>query len=489
MNYKPVVAENQSNGSAGKARVKKVPIKDYILLPLCTQDPLFFFSSKDSSGDGFKPSGEEEKKDAEDPRNEDNEVLSTKEPRVNQEKEANVSSTNNINIVSPTTNVASIKDNAVNKNIVYRCADDPNMPNLEKIVYSDDDEDVGAEADMNNLDTNIPVNPIATTKIHKDHPDEQIIRDIHATPQTRRMTKSVTDHADLPYDKRAIRTKWIYKNKKDKRGIVVRNKARLVAQGYTQEERIDYDEVFALVARIKAIRLFLAYASFKDFVVYQMDVKNAFLYGNIKEKVYVYQPPGFEDSEFPDRVYKTASTPMETLKPLMKDENAEDVDVHLYRSMIGSLIIFKYLKGQPKLGLWYPKDSPFDLKAYTDSDYAGASLDRKSTTGGCQFLRSRLILWQCKKQTVIANSTTEAEYIAASNYYGQAYTYYCQLKVNADRHKLTTTVDVNALEGKIIIVILVRDICPCRKVFIKQLNRNGGHESHLKSIEKSDGWQ
>ncbi|GKE68757.1 hypothetical protein Tco_1526829 [Tanacetum coccineum] len=189
---------------------------------------------------------------------------------------------------------------------------------------------------------------------------------------------------------------------------------------------------------------------------------------------------GFEDPEFPDRVYKvekalyglhqapracqdkyvdeilkkfrfstmnTASTPMETSKPLLKDTEAKDVDVHLYRSMIRSLMyltasrpdimfvvcacarfqvipkvsqlhavkrIFRYLKGQPKFGLWYPKDSPFDLEAYTDSDYAGASLDRKSTTRGCQFLRSRLISWQCKKQTVGANSTTEAEYVVAS---------------------------------------------------------------------------
>ncbi|GKA32000.1 hypothetical protein Tco_0718367 [Tanacetum coccineum] len=149
---------------------------------------------------------------------------------------------------------------------------------------------------------------------------------------------------------------------------------------------------------------------------------------------------------------KTASTPIETNKALLKDEEAEDVDVHLYRSMIGSLMyltasrpdimfvvcacarfqvtpkvshlhavkrIFRYLKGQPKLGLWYPRDSPFDLEAFSDSDYARASLDRKSTTGGCQFLGKRLISWQCKKQTIVANSTTKAEYVAAANCYGQ----------------------------------------------------------------------
>nr|GEV86188.1 hypothetical protein [Tanacetum cinerariifolium] len=182
MNYKPVVLENQSNGSAGKARVESVPNKDYVLLRLWTQDPLLSSSSKDSPGDGFKPSGEEEKKDNKDPRNNDNEVLSTEEPRVNQEKDANVNCTNNITTVSLTVNVTGIKDNVVDKNIVYGCADDPNMPNLEEIVYLDVDKDVGAEADMSNLDTYIPVSPIPTTRIHKDHSFEQIIRDIHSTP-------------------------------------------------------------------------------------------------------------------------------------------------------------------------------------------------------------------------------------------------------------------------------------------------------------------
>ncbi|GKC16994.1 putative ribonuclease H-like domain-containing protein [Tanacetum coccineum] len=120
---------------------------------------------------------------------------------------------------------------------------------------------------------------------------------------------------------------------------------------------------------------------------------------------------------------KTARTPIETQKALLKDADVYACARFQVNPKVSHLHavkrIFRYLKGQPKLGLWYPKDSPFDLVAYTDSDYAGASLDRKSTTGGCQFLGCRLISWQCKKQTVVANSTTEAEYIAASNCYGQ----------------------------------------------------------------------
>ncbi|GJU71816.1 putative ribonuclease H-like domain-containing protein [Tanacetum coccineum] len=398
MNSEPVVVGNQSKGIAGtkacentgKARVETVPSKNYILLPFLTQDPPFFSSSKDSPNAGLKPLGEEEKNDAEYLENKDSEVPNTEEPRVNQEQDESVNSTNNINTVSSTVNTASIEDNVVNENRVYGCADDPNMPNLEEIVYSEDDEGVGVEADMNNLDTFMPVSLIPTTRIHNDRPFEQIIRDLHSAPQTRRMTKSVTEHGTKSreiYGKRVIGTKWIYRNKKDERGIVVRNKAKLVAQGYTQEEGIDYDEVFAPVARIEAIRLFLAYASFKDFVVYQMDVKSAFLYGKIKEEVYVCQPLGFEDPEFSDRrgqidknlfikrvkgptseqkdigifisqdkyvdailkkfgfsTMKTASTPMETSKSLMKDENAEDVDVHLYRSMIGSLMYLTSLR-------------------------------------------------------------------------------------------------------------------------------------------------
>nr|GEY36273.1 hypothetical protein [Tanacetum cinerariifolium] len=230
---------------------------------------------------------------------------STEEPRVNQEKDS-VNSTNRVN-------AASNEVNAVGRKSSIKLPDDPNMPELEDIsIFKDSKKDVGTKADMTNMDTNIYVSPIPTTKIHKDHLVEQINRGIHSAPQNRRMTKSVTDHepkkviqaltdpswietikdellqfklqqvwtlVDLPYGKRAIGTKWIYINKKDERGIVVRNKARLVAYVYTQEEGIDYDE---------------------------MDVKSAFLYGKIEEEVYVCQPSGFEDLKFTDRVFKVA---------------------------------------------------------------------------------------------------------------------------------------------------------------------------------------
>ncbi|GKE02083.1 putative ribonuclease H-like domain-containing protein, partial [Tanacetum coccineum] len=189
-----------------------------------------------------------------------------------------------------------------------------------------------------------------------------------------------------------------------------------------------------------------------------MDVKSAFLYGTIEDEVYVTQPPGFKDPNHPDKVYKvvkalyglhqaprawsmlmtlslalqtrsydkyvaeilkkfnytdvkSASTPVDLEKPLVKDGDADDVDVHLY--MLGIIV------NRLKSGSYRVKDSPFELVAYTDSDYAGATQDRKSTTRGCQFLGNRLISWQCKKQTVVATSTTEAEYVAAASCCGQ----------------------------------------------------------------------
>ncbi|GJW07516.1 putative ribonuclease H-like domain-containing protein [Tanacetum coccineum] len=390
INYKPVVVGNQSNGNA------------------CTK-------ACDDAG---------EKKDAEDLENKDSEVPSTEEPRVNQEKDANINNTNNIDTT-------------------YECADDPNMPNLEEIVYSNDDEDNDAEADMNNLNTFMPVSPIPTTRLHKDHPLEQIIRDIHSAPQTRRMTKSVTEHepkkviqalkdpswieamqeellqfklqqvwtlVDLPYGKRAIGTKWVYRNKKDERGIVIRNKARLVAQGYTQEEGINYGKTLqeqqpkALVSNNKGNEANAVKAS------------SCWVW-RPKQKVLDHGNPQ-QDLKDKGVIDSGCSRHMTGNKSYLTDYEEIDGGFVSFRgNSKGGKIIGKDFKLTDESH--HPKDSPFDLEAYTDSDYAGISLVKKSTTGGCQFLRSRLISWQCKKQTVVANSTTKEEYVAASNCYGQ----------------------------------------------------------------------
>nr|GEY21907.1 putative ribonuclease H-like domain-containing protein [Tanacetum cinerariifolium] len=317
-------------------------------------------------------------------------------------------STNNFNTASPSVNAVSLNFRIAKKFSFVdpsKYPDDPDMLELEDIVYSDDKEDVGAKADLSNLETNIPVSPIPTTRVHKDYPVNQII--------------------DLPKGKRAIGSKWVFRSKKDERGTVIKNKARLVAQGHTQDEGIDYDEVFAPVKRIEAIRLFLAYASFMGFMVYQMDVKNGFLYRTIKEEVYVCQPLGFEDPDYPDKVYmvvkalyglhqaprawkfgftdvKSASTHIETEKPLLKDPDGEDADVHIYRSMIGSLMYFTSSRPDIMFAVCAckrfqvtPKVSHLHAVKRIFSDCDGASFDRKSTTGGCQFLGYRLISWQC----------------------------------------------------------------------------------------------
>nr|GEU78657.1 retrovirus-related Pol polyprotein from transposon TNT 1-94 [Tanacetum cinerariifolium] len=398
MNYKPIVAGIQSNNFAGSKANDNAghAMKE---------------KAHSSQDDGFQPLSDHGKKVDEDPRQESK--------CKDQEKEYNVNSTNN---------------------------------DISTFNFSSDHEDDDEMADMNNLDTTIK---------------EELLQF---------KLQEVWTLVDLPNVKRAIGIKWVFRNKKDERGIVITNKARLVAQGHTQEEGINYDEVIAQVT----------------------DVKSDFLYEKIEEEVYVCKPLGFKDLEFLDKVYKVekalygqlklvehvyvddiifgltkkescnafekmmhekfqmssmgeltfflrlkvkqkqdgifisqdkyvaeilkkyeftkiknARKPMETQKPLLKDKDDEEIDVHMYRSMIGSLMyvissrpdimfvvcvcaryqvnpkvshlhavkrMFKYLKGQPKIGLWYPKDSLFDLIAYNNSEYARASFDRKSTT-------------------------------------------------------------------------------------------------------------
>jgi hypothetical protein len=359
-----------------------------------------------------------------------------------------------------------------------------------------------------------------------------------------------------------VGTKWVFRYKQDEHGVVTRNKARLVAKGYSQVKGLDFDETYAPVARLEAIRILLSYGTYHGFKLYQMDVKSSFLNGPIKEEVYVEQPLGFEDSEYPTHVYnlskalnglkqapsawyeclrdflltngfkvrkadptlftktiskdlficqiyvddiifqstnktsceefsrimiqkfemsmkgklnyflgfqikqlqegtficqtkyiqdilkkfgmknaKPIKTPMGTNGNLDLDTGGKSVDQKVYWSKIGSLLylcasrsdimlsvcmcarfqanpneihlramkrIMRYLVYTPKFGLWYPKGSTFDLIGYSDADYAGCKIDRKSTSGTCPFLGRSLVSWASKKQNSVVVSTAEA---------------------------------------------------------------------------------
>ncbi|GKA13234.1 putative ribonuclease H-like domain-containing protein, partial [Tanacetum coccineum] len=378
----------------------------------------------------------------------------------------------------------------------------PPVPNISSMdntgIFGNayDDEDVEEKVDMNNVISSYTVPDTSFTKFHKNHPEDQVIGSLKTHVQTRHMTKineerglislvHKLNHKDLYNCLFAcflsqMELKKLVQALKDPNWVEAMQDELLqfkLLKGHTQEEGIDYDEVFARVARIESIRLFLAYASFKDFVVYQMDKSDGIFISQDKYVAEILKKFDFAS-------VKTANTPMETNKALVKDEEVEDVDVHLYRLMIGSLMyltasrpdimfavcacarfqvtpktshfnivkmIFRYLKGQPKLGLWYPRDSPFDLEAFSDSDYAGASLDRKSTTGGCQFLGKRLISWQCKKQTIVANSTTEVEYVVAANYYRHNLVFHSKTKHIEIRHHFIR----DSYEKKLIQVIKI----------------------------------
>ncbi|GKA04752.1 retrovirus-related pol polyprotein from transposon TNT 1-94, partial [Tanacetum coccineum] len=379
-----------------------------------------------------------------------------KKKNASTKKATQATSTNTLSTVRPFVNTT----NTNNISAASTPTEDDSDAFLTTSIFNGayDDEDVGTEADFNNMDNTIDVIPIPTLRIHKVHPKDQILGDPKLAIQTRgRIQKASTAQQALNIIQALQDESWVEAMQEELLQFKLQKVWVLVDLSYgKKEEGIDYDEVFAPVAKIEAIRLFLAFASYMGFTVYQIDVKSAFIYGTIREEVYVHQPPGFVDPAHPNKVYKvikalyglhqaprawyetlssfllengfrrgtidktlfikknkrdiiTATTPIESNKPLVKDEDGVDVDVHIYR----------YLKHQPKLRLWYPKDSPFELKAYSDSDYGGASLDRKSTIDSCQFLGRRLISWQCKKQTIMANSTTEAEYVVAANCCGQ----------------------------------------------------------------------
>ncbi|GJT82822.1 putative ribonuclease H-like domain-containing protein [Tanacetum coccineum] len=594
MNYVPVTTGTRTNEYSGTQEdqnactfpEKDGTSQDCIVMPIWKDTSYFDSSSKQIGNDDPKSISDDPKENEDDSYDESN----------GKEKSEDDSSTKQDNTADQPVNTASpgLSIGGTPEDMV---GPSNSLEATQFEFFNDEDE---PDVDLGNIPKSYAVPTTPHTRIHINHPLTNVIGDIQSSIQRRMMKEPAPEQGFLSavdeakthenlhtclfayflsqeeqkrifkaLSHRAISTKWVFRNKKDERGIVIRNKVRLVSQGHTQEEGIDYDEVFSPVARTEAIRLFLAYAFFMGFMVYQMYMKSAFLYGQIEEEVYVCQPLGFEDPDYPDMVYKvikalyglhkaprawyetlanyllgngfhrgkidqklfikkkkgdillvqiyvddiifgftkkelctefeklmkdkfqmssmgeltfflglhlqqkkdiifiiqdkyvdeilmkfnytevkSASTSVDLEKPLVKDGDGTDVDEQIYRFMIGSLMylttsrpditfavcacakfqatpktshlivvkrIFRYLKGKPTLGLWYSRDSPFEIVAYTDSDYARATQDRKSTIGGCQFLGDRLISWQCKKQTMVAASTTEAEYVAAAS--------------------------------------------------------------------------
>ncbi|GJY04358.1 putative ribonuclease H-like domain-containing protein [Tanacetum coccineum] len=423
MNYEPFTAGNQTNGdacieknvNAGQAGQEKESDHEYILLPFMpSNSPLS--SSTQISDD----------KDADEVPGKGDECVN-KVSRSN-DQERTDSSTQDINNVGPSINTPSTNINTAH-----------------------DDEDVGVEADLNNLETTMNVSPIHTIRIHRVHPKEQIIGDLNLATQTRRMINYYKEHAkvyfvcNLPGFEDPQFIDKVYKVEKALYGLHQAPRAwcMLMISSLGLQRSLMVESSSRLMKRDSNEVV----GDLTFFLGLQVQQK--------EDGIFISQDKYMADilKKFDFVTVKTSSTPIETNKALIKDEEAKDMDIHLYISMTGSLMyliasrpdimfavcacarfqaylkvspsscIMKrsldYLKGQPKLGLWYPRDSPFDLEAFSNSDYARASLDRKSIIGGCQLLSKRLISWQCKKQTIVANSTTEAEYVAAANCCGQ----------------------------------------------------------------------
>ncbi|GJT01363.1 putative ribonuclease H-like domain-containing protein [Tanacetum coccineum] len=286
MNYVPVVAGTNSNDlvgteesiGAGHSSKETGSSQDYILMPLWKDGSLFDSSSKNASNDEPQPSSDAGKKD--------DEGVNKESGIDDQERPKN--STQDVNTTGPSINTASTNVNtgSLNINTVSPIVTTAPLEATHADFFGDE-----TEVDMSNITTTYPVPSTPNTRIHKDHSLDHVIGDVQSGVQTRRMTKTTNEQGFISAVYEGKTHKDLYtclfacflsrkepkRNKKGERGIVIRNKARLVVHGYTQEEGIDYNEVLALIARIEAIRLFLAYTSFKDFVVYQMDMKSVFL--------------------------------------------------------------------------------------------------------------------------------------------------------------------------------------------------------------------
>nr|GEU56466.1 uncharacterized mitochondrial protein AtMg00810-like [Tanacetum cinerariifolium] len=313
-------------------------------------------------------------------------------------------------------NERSLTVNATGTNEDNKLTFDPNMPALEDVGTFDflnEDEDDDAVADMNNLDITIQVSPTPTIRIHKDHPLDQVIKDLHLATQTTNMTNNLEEHrwmSRVLFFMGRLKKRCMYVNHRDL-------KIQTFLIEYTRLKKHYMDYIKLLEPRMKPCQHIYWTMDFKEEKLTRPCLSKGLQVKQKNDGIFISQDKYVDEilKKFRFIEVKNASTPMETQNPLLKDEDGEEVDVHMYKSMIGSLMyltfsrpnimfavcvcaryqlnpkfshlhavkrIFRYLKGHPKLGLWYPKDSPFDLEAYIDSDYVGASLDRKSTTEG-----------------------------------------------------------------------------------------------------------
>nr|GEV24926.1 ribonuclease H-like domain, reverse transcriptase, RNA-dependent DNA polymerase [Tanacetum cinerariifolium] len=433
MNYQPVVAGNQPNSSAGiqenfdAGNLGKEPVssQQYVLLPLWSTGSTDLhnkvvdaaFDDKEPESEvHVSPSSSDQQKQHDEKANRGTKGKSPVEfTPVTVVGPNSTDSTYSFYAVGPFNTTVSPTFKIGKK---YSFVDpsqylgDPNMPALEDITYSDDKEDVGAEADFSNLETSITVSPIPTTRVPKDHPVTQIIGDLSSASQTRSMTRKVKDKGfeDPDYPDKVYKVvKALYGLHQASRAWYETLANYLLENGF---QRGKIDQTLFIKKKINDILLVQVYMDdiifgstnknlcqafeklMKDkFQMSSMGELTFFLRLQVKQKqdgIFISQDKYVAEilRKFGLTDGKSASTPIDNEKTLLKDHNGEDVDVHTYRS-------------------------PFNLVAYSDSDYTGASLDRKSTTRVCQFLVCRLISWQCKKQTVVATSSTKAEYVAA----------------------------------------------------------------------------
>ncbi|GJZ84568.1 retrovirus-related pol polyprotein from transposon TNT 1-94 [Tanacetum coccineum] len=339
---------------------------------------------------------------------------------------------------------------------------------------SNDNADESVQEDVAELDGNTFINPFATpeseksksssnyqdpSNIHefhqkhcftdrwtKNHPIEQVIGD-PSKPISIRCRLNTDADMCIPADRNVIKVKWLWKNKTDAENTVIQNKSRLVAKGYSQQEGIYFEELFAPVARLEAFRMFLAYAAHKNFTIYQMDVKTAFLNGPLKEEVFVSQPDGFVDPDFPNHIYRLKKA-LYGLKQapehVFSNRFAKLMKDNFKMSMMGEMKLFLGLQvHQSPLGIFINQSqyilellkkhgmdgcdsistpmataiidadlqgTPTDQTKYHNADHAGCHNDCKSTSGGIQILGDKLVSWSSKKQDCTTMSTAEAKF-------------------------------------------------------------------------------